>query len=87
MITQYVMNAFDRQGTAPQEGQHKACRNNGNFSLDRIFDRHGISQGDRFSRQLLIFSLSDQTESQQTYQSDCSSNREKKFGSVTKQLP
>uniref|UniRef100_A0A0A9ED36 Uncharacterized protein n=1 Tax=Arundo donax TaxID=35708 RepID=A0A0A9ED36_ARUDO len=55
---------------APQEGRHKACRNNGNFSLDQIFDRHGISQGGTFLRQLLIFSLPDQTGSQQTYQSD-----------------
>ena len=61
---------MDRQGAAPQEGQHIACRNNGNFSLDQIFDRHGISRGDKFLRQLLIFSLSDQTGSQQIYRND-----------------
>ena len=61
---------MDRQGAAPQEGQHIACRNNGNFSLDQIFDRHGISQGDKFLRQLLIFSHSDQTGSQQIYRND-----------------
>ena len=61
-------------GTVPQEGQHISCRNNGSFSLGRIFDRHGISQEDKFLRQLLIFSLSDQTESQQIYRNDCSNS-------------
>lgn len=78
MITGYTVivnmsvskKCMDRQGEAPQEGQRIACRNNGNFSLDQIFDKHVTSQGDKFLQQLLIFSHSDQTGSQQIYRND-----------------
>lgn len=81
MSTGYVnKKCMVRKGAVPQEGQRISCRNNGNFSLGQIFDRHGISQEDKFLRQLLIFSLSDQTGSQQIYRNDCSNRRNSKAG-------
>lgn len=74
---------MDRQGEAPQEGQRIACRNNGNFSLDQIFDKHVMSQGDKFLRQLLIFSHFYQTGSQQIYRNDWSNSSKNRAGWVT----